>query len=107
MDRQTLRDWVHAYNAKGPKGLINATSPGRPPKLTKARKEKLRSIIVADPDPVKDGVVRWRCVDLKRVIKKQFGVDLGEITVGRLLKELGLFLCERTDTTYRAIAPGD
>src|SRR5262245_61218837 len=66
MDRQTLRDWVHAYNAKGPNGLINATSPGRPPKLTKAR-----------------------CVDLKRVIKERFGVDLGEISVGRLLKELG------------------
>jgi transposase len=89
MDRQTLRDWVHAYNAKGPNGLINATSPGRPPKLTKAQKEKLRPIIVAGPDPVKDGVVRWPCVDLKRVIKKRFGVDLGEISVGRLLKELG------------------
>jgi transposase len=89
MDRQTLRDWVHAYNAEGPNGLINATSPGRPPKLTKAQKEKLRPIIVAGPDPVKDGVVRWRCVDLKRVIKERFGVDLGEISVGRLLKELG------------------
>src|SRR5262249_21996683 len=55
MDRQTLRDWVHAYNAKGPNGLINATSPGRPPKLTKAQKEKLRPIIVAGPDPVKEG----------------------------------------------------
>ena len=89
MDRQTLRDWVHAYNVKGPNGLVNATSPGRPPKLTKAQKEKLRPIIVAGPDPVKDGVVRWRCVDLRRVIKERFGVDLGEISVGRLLKELG------------------
>ena len=89
MDRQTLRDWVHAYNAKGPNGLINATSPGRPPKLTKAQKEKLRPIVVAGPDLAKDGVVRWRCVDLKRVIKERFGVDLGEISVGRLLKELG------------------
>ena len=89
MDRQTLRDWVHAYNAKGPNGLINATSPGRPPKLTKAQKEKLRPIIVAGPDPVQDGVVRWRCVDLKRVIKERFGVDLAEISVGRLLKQLG------------------
>jgi|SRR5689334_9648888 len=44
MDRQNLRDWVHSYNAKGPNGVINATSPGRPPKLTKAQKEKLRPI---------------------------------------------------------------
>jgi transposase len=87
MDRQTLRDWVHAYNAKGPNGLSDLA--GRPPKLTKAQKAKLRPIIVAGPDPVKDGVVRWRCVDLKRVIKDRFDVDLGEISVGRLLKELG------------------
>jgi transposase len=82
-------DWVHAYNAKGPNGLINATSPGRPPKLTKVQKEKLRPITVAGPNPMKDGVVRWRCVDPKRVIKERFGVDLGEISVGRILKELG------------------
>jgi transposase len=94
LDRQTLRDWVHAYNAKGPNGLISATSPGRPPKLTKAQKEKLRPIIVAGPDPVKDGVVRWwahrvmelrsvgACVDLKRVIKERFGVDLGRSVSG-------------------------
>jgi transposase len=30
MDRQTLRDWVHRFNERGPDGLINAKSPGRP-----------------------------------------------------------------------------
>src|SRR5262249_7356694 len=30
MDRQTLRDWVHAFNKFGLEGLINDTSPGRP-----------------------------------------------------------------------------
>ena len=49
MVRQTLRDWVHAYNAKGPNGLFNATSPAQPPKLTKAQKERLPPIIVAGP----------------------------------------------------------
>ena len=28
MDRQTLRDWVHRFNEKGPEGLINAKAPG-------------------------------------------------------------------------------
>lgn len=42
-----------------------------------------------EPDPDKDGVVRWRCVDLKRVIKERFDVDLDEVSVGRVLKELG------------------
>ena len=30
MDRQTLRDWVHAFNKCGLEGLINETSQGRP-----------------------------------------------------------------------------
>src|SRR5215510_12791294 len=38
MDRQTLRDWVHAYNEKGVDGLINAKAPGRKPKLNPAQK---------------------------------------------------------------------
>jgi len=29
MDRQTLRDWAHRYNEKGPEGLINGKAPGR------------------------------------------------------------------------------
>jgi hypothetical protein len=41
------------------------------------------------PDPARDGVVRWRCVDLRRVIKQRFDVDLDEVSIGRTLKELG------------------
>ena len=29
MDRQTLRDWVHRFNAEGPEGLANRSPPGR------------------------------------------------------------------------------
>src|SRR5450631_1259626 len=41
MDRQTLRDWVHRYNATGLAGLRNRKSSGRPPKLTAAQKAVL------------------------------------------------------------------
>src|SRR3977135_121515 len=34
MDRQTLRDWVHRYNAAGLAGLRNLKSPGPGSKLT-------------------------------------------------------------------------
>ena len=33
MDRQTLRDWVHRYNAEGVTGLVNRTVPHRPRRL--------------------------------------------------------------------------
>lgn len=45
MDRQTLRDWVHRFNAEGAQGLIDRTSPGRPSKLTPAQKEELRQVV--------------------------------------------------------------
>jgi transposase len=41
------------------------------------------------PGSRQNGVVRLRCVDLRRVIKERFGVDLDQVTIGRVLKELG------------------
>lgn len=89
MDRQTLRDWVHRFNERGPDGLINAKSPGRPSKLSPQQKEELRQLVEAGPDPQKDRVVRWRCVDLKRILGERFAVDLSAVSVGRILKQLG------------------
>ena len=89
MDRQTLRDWVHRFNHKGPDGLIDAKAPGPEPKLSAEQKEALRKIVEDGPDPETDGVARWRCADLKRVIKERWDVDLAEVSIGRLLKELG------------------
>ncbi|MCZ0964002.1 helix-turn-helix domain-containing protein [Paracoccus benzoatiresistens] len=33
MDRQTLRDWVHCYNAEGIAGLSNRHAAGQTPHL--------------------------------------------------------------------------
>ena len=89
MDRQTLRDWVNRFNERGPDGLINARSPGRPSKLSAEQKEELRQLVEAGPDQQIHGVVRWRCVDLKRVLGGRFAVDLSEVSLGRVLKQLG------------------
>ena len=40
------------------------------------------------PDFARDGVVRWRCVDLQARIERAFDVSLHERTVGRLLQTL-------------------
>ena len=89
MDRQTLRDWVHAVNARGLDGLINRKAPGRKPKLSVEQREAVRTIVGTGPDPEVDGVVRWRCVDLRGIINKHFGVDPDAVSIGRLLKALG------------------
>ena len=89
MDRQTLRDWVHRYNAEGLAGLVNRRSPGRPTLLSPDQKAELAALVEAGPDPERDGVVRWRRIDLKRQIETMFGVVLHERTVGKQLAALG------------------
>jgi transposase len=89
MDRQTLRDWVHRFNDQGPAGLVNIKPPGRASRLSEDQKEELCRLVEAGPDPQSDGVARWRCVDLKRTLGQRFGVDLSEVRLGQILKELG------------------
>lgn len=89
MDRQTLRDWVHRFNAVGPDGLKDNWTGGQPPRLSAEQRAELAQIVEAGPDREKDGVVRWRRVDLQRVIAERFGVDYCERYVGTLLKKLG------------------
>ncbi len=60
MDRQTLRDWVHRYNAEGLAGLSDRPLPGRTPILNAEKMSELAAIVEAGPDPETDGVVRWR-----------------------------------------------
>src|ERR1700750_1932796 len=88
MDRQTLRDWAHRFNQYGPDGLIDIKPTGRPSKLSDEQKEALKQLVETGPDPEKDGVVRWRCVDLQRVLGQRFGVDLSTVAIGRGLKRL-------------------
>ena len=89
MDRQTLRDWVHRYNAEGLAGLANRRAPARPRQLAPAQMAELAAWVEAGPDPERDGVVRWRRRDLARRIEGAFGVEVHERTVGKYLAALG------------------
>ena len=89
MDRQTLRDWVHRFNASGPEGLMDNWTEGPKPRLSQEQMAAFSQIVEAGPDRAKDGVVRWRRVDLKRVIAERFGVDFHPRYVGKLLHKIG------------------
>ena len=89
MDRQTLRDWVRRYNAEGLRGLRDRPRSGRKPRLTPEQGAELATVVDRGPDPDRDGVVRWRRVDLKALIEARFGVRLHERSVGKVLRRLG------------------
>ncbi|MGH2621572.1 MAG: winged helix-turn-helix domain-containing protein, partial [Anaerolineales bacterium] len=89
MDRQTLRDWVHRFNAGGPDGLVNHTAPGAVAKLSAKQKAELAWLVERGPIPAVDGVVRWRACDLQQWIYQEFGISVSDDTVYRMLKAMG------------------
>src|SRR5204862_7802334 len=91
MDRQTLRDWVHRYNAEGVEGLRDRPRPGRPCALDEGRQAALKALILRGPRLERDGCVAWRARDLRAPAERRFGVRYSESGVGRLLR--GLDLC--------------
>jgi transposase len=82
MDRQTLRDWAHRFNEKGPDGLFDNWTDGPERRLSPSQLQELAGIVESGPDLKTDGVVRWRRVDLRSVISARFGVDYHERYVG-------------------------
>ena len=89
MERQTLRDWVHRFNAAGPEGLVDRKPPGAARRLTGEQEAELTALLEAGPDPERDGVVRWRCVDLRQLILTGWNIAYHERTIGKLLRRLG------------------
>ena len=89
MDRQTLRDWAHRFNAEGAAGLVNRAAPGNPRRLTPEQEAELDRIVEAGPAAAGLAhLARWRCADLKALIAERWGVDYHERTIGKLLERL-------------------
>lgn len=90
MDVQTLRDWVIRYNEEGVAGLRDRARRGRPAVLSQEQMAELQAAVTEGPDIERDGVGRWRCVDLQGWLAVRFGVSVHERTVGKLLRRLGM-----------------
>src|SRR5205823_8331408 len=90
MDRQTLRDWVHRYNAEGVAGLRDRPRPGRPCGLDEGQQDALKALILRGPDLARDGCVAWRARDLRGLAERRFGVRYSESGIRRVLHGLDL-----------------
>jgi transposase len=87
---QTVRDWVLAFNAEGPPGLVNGKAPGNRPLLTDAHRQALLQIVESGPIPAVHGVVRWRLIDLAQWLFEEFRISISKQTLSRELRALGL-----------------
>ena len=56
MDRQTLRDWVHRFNERGPEGLKDDWVRDKPRRFNAAQRAELTSLVTTGPDRAVHGV---------------------------------------------------
>src|SRR6266852_6976011 len=87
---QTVRDWVLAFNAEGPPGLVNGKAPGNAPPLTQAHRQALLEIVESGPIPAVHGVVRRRLIDLAQWVFEEFRISISKQTLSRELRALEL-----------------
>jgi transposase len=81
---------VHRFNANGPDGLRDAPCGHPKKRLTAPQEAAVKAHVLKGPDPEKDGLVRWRCVDIQRWIEAEYQVRYHERTIGKLLHALKL-----------------
>ena len=86
---QTLRDWVLRFNAKGPDGLVDGKSTGRPPLLDGEQRRALVAMVEAGPIPATHEVVRWRLIDLVQWVFDEYGLSVTKQILSRELRALG------------------
>jgi hypothetical protein len=51
---------------------------------------QLKPLVIAGRNRENDGIVRWRCLDLREQIVRRFFVTLHERSAGKVLRRLGL-----------------
>ena len=86
---QVVRDWVLAFNATGPDGLLNRKASGPMPILNASQRQALAKIVESGPFPATDGVVRWRLVDLVQWTFEEFRTSISVPTLSRELRAMG------------------
>jgi transposase len=89
MERQSLRDWVHRFNAEGVEGLRDRPHKGRPRRMHEGIEGAFCERVDKGPDIETDKVVRWRRVDLQEWLKSEHAITYHERSIGKILKRLG------------------
>lgn len=89
--RSAVYQWLKRYEAAGIEGLKYQKIPGKQPKLSRAQKQKIFDIVTSkNPLQLKFAFALWTRAMVKDFILDQFAISLSEVSVGRLLHELGL-----------------
>jgi transposase len=89
--RGTVYMWLAKYREGGREALRARPVPGRPAKLSGEQLRRLYALIVgADPRQLEFEFALWTREMVRELIRCEFKVALSVVSVGRLLRKLGL-----------------
>jgi len=89
-DRCTIHRWVSRFYHHGESGLLRRPVSGRPRKLTRLDRERLKRIVLAPASQYGYETDFWTTRRLIQVVQAEFRVLLSKQTVMRRLHEAGL-----------------
>lgn len=91
LHRKTVYGWLARFREGGRDALRAKPVPGRPRKLSGQQLGRLYALIVgADPRQLSFEFALWTREMVRQVIRREFGVALSVVSVGRLLHTMGL-----------------
>jgi transposase len=91
MRKSTVYGWLAKFREGGEEALKAKPVPGRPPKLDAKQMERIYTLVVGkDPRQLQFDFALWTREMIRELIRREFGVRLSAVSVGRLLRKLGL-----------------
>jgi transposase len=89
--RSTVFGWLARYREGGLKALKARPIPGRPQKLAGKQLRRIYKLVVSkDPRQLSFGMALWTREMVGELIRRECNVKLSAVSVGRLLRKLGL-----------------
>ena len=102
LHRKTVYGWLAKYREGGKDALRAQPVPGRPPKLSGPQLSRLYTFIVGqDPRQMQFEFALWTREMVRELIRREFGVALSVVSVGRLLRKLGMSLQRPLHRAYQ------
>lgn len=102
--RNTVWEWVNAFNEGGIEGLRYKKPPGATPRLDEEEREQLKADVLAGPRALGYEFSNWSGKTLSHHIKVQFSKQMGPRAVQKLLKKMG-FTRQKPDVAYAKANP--
>ncbi len=89
VDRRSVRRWKAAYRRAGAQGIVARPAPGRPSRLSPARKRRLTQWLARGARAAGFPTDLWTCPRVAALIRTRWGIAYHVDHICRLLHTLG------------------